>query len=121
MEPQWLGHRQVHLNTTIALSRTAKRGYEALLDRYRKVAPSTNRCIRGPYVRGVRRAPVAILRRGRLLVWAGVLFSVCIFVSEYSYFIYCQRCFVGELLNDSLGKQVVNPLLGQFHKSVQQL
>jgi RNA-directed DNA polymerase len=39
------------LNTTITLSRLAKRGYEALLDHYRKVAPHLNEPL---YTRPVR-------------------------------------------------------------------
>ena len=39
------------LNTTITLSRLAKRGYEALLDHYQKVAPHLNEPL---YTRPVR-------------------------------------------------------------------
>ena len=58
------------LVTTITLKRLVKRGYEALLDYYRKVSPQiTNRCMQDPLVQWYESLTVGDFAHGRLLDW----------------------------------------------------
>ncbi len=77
----WATAQSPILVTTITLDRLRKRGYQALLTYYEKVAPHLKtRRVRDPYARWCERCPVSLMAHGHLLDWQLVFIHIRLFV-----------------------------------------
>jgi hypothetical protein len=94
----WAVAQSPMLVTTITLKRLVKRGYESLLDYYRKVSPQiTNRCMRDPLVQWCERRSL-LPKGGRAVYSLTLCFSFSAFLSAVQSVLWYQKLFQPESL-----------------------